>query len=163
MKIYPATVRKNLRRLPGNPKIKPGAPARRSEPWSARTRPCFGSTRHVASRKAVSCHRTPNSINQDQRRRILCGLPCVFAALRLCVKSGQLGREPCKPMSGKLMVATAPPNTRHVDHFTSLMAKSKPGRRQGLPIGFRSFLNPIQTSASQLGFFIGFFVDSIKS
>ena len=27
--------------------------------WSARTRPRFGPTRHVASRKAMSCHRTP--------------------------------------------------------------------------------------------------------
>jgi hypothetical protein len=29
--------------------------------WSARTRPRFGPTRHVASRKAMSCHRTPRS------------------------------------------------------------------------------------------------------
>jgi hypothetical protein len=71
IEINLAALRKNLHRLSGNPKIKPCAPACRSEPWSARTRPRFGSTRHVASRKAVSCHRTPWSIHQYQHRRVL--------------------------------------------------------------------------------------------
>jgi hypothetical protein len=33
--------------------------------WSARTRPRFGSARHVASRKAISYHRTPRPLPQS--------------------------------------------------------------------------------------------------
>ena len=33
--------------------------------WSARTRPRFGPTRHVASRKAMLCHRTPRQLPQS--------------------------------------------------------------------------------------------------
>ena len=33
--------------------------------WSARTCPRFGPTRHVASRKAMSCHRTPRQMPQS--------------------------------------------------------------------------------------------------